>query len=79
MMNIKNILLMCLFTTFISLNIDRYGNWCKGNITTPEKACFVLQNMIDTAPNQFAQAKLLKKLYNMKYENFKLSKKNDIM
>lgn len=65
----KTVLLLCV-ATFISLNVDRYGNWCKGNITTPEKASFVLQNMIDTAPTEQAKYKLIGKLYDVKYNKF---------
>ena len=76
----KQAILFLCFATFITLNVDRYGNWCKGNLTTKEKASFVLQNMINTAPTEKARYKLIGKLYDVKFkQKYNLSKKNDIL
>ena len=60
--DMKKIFTMVLIMGFLFLNIDRYGNWCKGNLATKENAAFVIKNMVNTAPNDIAEMKLLKKL-----------------
>ena len=48
---------------YITLNVDKYGNWCKGNVTTKEKAISVFDNYIATAPDLESKMKLFIKKY----------------